>query len=136
MVVDAQSLKSSLVAQVPNGPDFKLTNDPRITPVGRFLRRASLDELPQLWNVFIGEMSWVGPRPTSFSPDTYELWHTERLEVTPGLTGLWQVEQRGDVNFDERVRLDVDYLRNQSLLLDLWIIWRTIFAVAQGRGAY
>lgn len=118
------------------GPDFKLERDPRITPVGSLLRKTSLDELPQLWNILCGDMSWVGPRPTSFSADTYRLWHTERLEVRPGLTGLWQIEKRGDTNFDERVRLDIAYVRNRSLWLDLRIMLRTVPSVLMQRGAF
>ena len=116
-------------------PDFKITDDPRVTRVGRFLRRSSLDELPQLFNVLRGEMSLVGPRPTSFPPETYSLWHTERLEAMPGLTGLWQVSGRNDLDFDERLRLDIAYVRRQSLSLDVWILLRTLGAVLGGRGA-
>ena len=116
-------------------PDFKITNDPRVTRVGRFLRRTSLDELPQLLNVLQGDMSLVGPRPTSFSADTYRLWHTARLEVQPGLTGLWQVSGRNELDFDDRLRLDISYIRNRSLRLDLLILVRTFSAVFSGRGA-
>lgn len=118
------------------GPDFKLADDPRVTPIGRFLRRTSLDEAPQLWNVLKGDMSLVGPRPTSFAADRYALWHTERLEVVPGLTGLWQVRGRGDIDFDERVRLDIAYVRNRSIALDVSILLKTIPAVLAQRGAY
>jgi lipopolysaccharide/colanic/teichoic acid biosynthesis glycosyltransferase len=116
-------------------PDFKITNDPRVTRVGRLLRRTSLDELPQLFNVLRGDMSLVGPRPTSFSADTYRLWHTARLEVQPGLTGLWQVSGRNELDFDDRLRLDISYIRNRSLKLDLGILVRTFSAVFSGRGA-
>ena len=116
-------------------PDFKITNDPRVTKVGKFLRRSSLDELPQLWNIFIGEMSFVGPRPTSFKPDTYQLWQTERLEVTPGLTGLWQVVGRSELDFKERVELDIEYIERQSWRLDMEILIQTFWAVVGGRGA-
>lgn len=116
-------------------PDFKIRNDPRITRVGRFLRHTSLDELPQIFNVLAGDMSLVGPRPTSFAADTYRLWHTARLEVKPGLTGLWQISGRNDLDFDERLRLDIAYVRNRSLSLDLRIILRTFGAVTSGRGA-
>lgn len=137
MVQNATQLKSQLVADVAsNGPDFKMLNDPRVTRVGALLRKMSLDELPQLWNVVRGDMSLVGPRPTSFGSETYSLWQTERLEVKPGLTGLWQIEKRGDLDFDERVRLDIAYLRNRSLRLDLWILLRTVPAVLEQRGAY
>ena len=99
MVENAEELKASLAhLNVLPAPDFKIPNDPRITRVGKLLRATSLDELPQLLNVLRGDMSLVGPRPTSFAPSTYELWHTHRLDVPPGLTGLWQVEgRRGDV---------------------------------------
>jgi lipopolysaccharide/colanic/teichoic acid biosynthesis glycosyltransferase len=117
-------------------PDFKITNDPRVTRVGRFLRRTSLDELPQFFNVLQGDMSLVGPRPTSFSPSNYALWHWERLEVLPGVTGLWQIRGRSDLEFDERLRLDIEYIENQSLLLDLKIMWRTFSAVWKQQGAY
>lgn len=137
MVPNASALKDHLKAQTSAvGPDFKLQNDPRVTRVGRILRQTSLDELPQLWNVLRGDMSLVGPRPTSFGTNTYSLWHTERLEAKPGLTGLWQVVKRGDLDFDERVRLDIAYLRNRSLRLDLWIFLRTIPAVLRRNGAY
>lgn len=137
MVQNATQLKSQLLGDVvSNGPDFKMLNDPRVTRVGVFLRKTSLDELPQLWNVIRGDMSLVGPRPTSFGSETYTLWQTERLEVKPGLTGLWQIEKRGDLDFDERVRLDIAYLRNRSLRLDLWILLRTVPAVLEQRGAY
>jgi lipopolysaccharide/colanic/teichoic acid biosynthesis glycosyltransferase len=116
-------------------PDFKITNDPRVTRVGRFLRRTSLDELPQLLNVLLGDMSLVGPRPTSFSADTYSLWHTARLEVKPGLTGLWQVSGRSELDFDDRLRLDIAYIRNRSLRFDVMILLRTLTAVFSRRGA-
>ena len=116
-------------------PDFKMADDPRITRVGRFLRRTSLDELPQLINVLLGQMSLVGPRPTSFGADTYSLWHTARLEVDPGLSGLWQVSGRNELDFDERLRLDIAYLRNRCLWLDAQILFRTIGSVITGRGA-
>ena len=116
-------------------PDFKISNDPRVTRVGRVLRRTSLDELPQIVNVLMGDMSLVGPRPTSFSASTYRLWHTVRLEVQPGITGLWQISGRNELDFDDRLRLDVAYIRNRSLTLDLSILVRTIGTVASGRGA-
>ena len=137
MVPEAPSLKEEIrKAHNMSGPDFKLEDDPRVTRVGRFLRKSSLDELPQLWNVLKGDMSLVGPRPTSFDPTTYDLWHTERLEVAPGLTGLWQIARRGDIDFDDRVRLDIAYVRNRSLRLDLAILIRTIPAVLSQRGAH
>jgi lipopolysaccharide/colanic/teichoic acid biosynthesis glycosyltransferase len=116
-------------------PDFKITNDPRMTRVGRILRKTSLDELPQLFNVLRGDMTLVGPRPTSFGAETYRLWHTARLEVKPGLTGLWQVSGRSDLDFDDRLRLDVAYIRHRCLWLDLQILFRTAAAVLTTRGA-
>lgn len=116
-------------------PDFKITNDPRITRAGKFLRKTSLDELPQLLNVLKGDMSLVGPRPTSFSSSTYSLWHTARLETKPGLTGLWQVSGRNELEFDDRVRLDIAYERNRCLWLDLQIIVRTVGCMFTQRGA-
>ena len=137
MVADAPALKRELLhLNHQSGPDFKIDDDPRITRIGHLLRRTSLDELPQLLNVLRGEMSLVGPRPTSFDASTYELWHTERLEVVPGITGLWQVSGRSDVDFDERVRLDIQYVQQRGLRLDLSILWRTIAAVFAQRGAY
>jgi lipopolysaccharide/colanic/teichoic acid biosynthesis glycosyltransferase len=116
-------------------PDFKITNDPRMTRCGRILRKLSLDELPQILNVLRGDMTLVGPRPTSFAAETYRLWHTARLEVKPGLTGLWQVSGRSDLDFDDRLRLDVAYIRNRCLWLDLQILVRTVLAVVTTRGA-
>jgi lipopolysaccharide/colanic/teichoic acid biosynthesis glycosyltransferase len=117
-------------------PDFKITNDPRITPIGRFLRTTSLDELPQLFNVLRGQMSLVGPRPTSFGAETYQLWHTERLDVMPGMTGLWQIIGRAHLEFDDRLRLDIAYIERASIWLDINILMRTFLAVFQQRGAY
>ena len=137
MVRDAERIKRDLAhLNTKGGPDFKIPDDPRVTPLGRLLRRTSLDELPQIWNVLRGDMSLVGPRPTSFDASTYELWHTERLEVSPGLTGLWQVGGRADLGFDERVRLDITYVRSRGLALDLRILARTAAAVWRGSGAY
>jgi lipopolysaccharide/colanic/teichoic acid biosynthesis glycosyltransferase len=136
MVKNAEELKQKYMhLNVLTFPDFKIVNDPRITGVGKFLRKTSLDELPQIFNVLMGDMSLVGPRPTSFSSETYSLWHTARLECKPGLTGLWQVCGRNDLDFDERVRLDIAYMRNQSLRLDVQILLRTAGAVFTGRGA-
>lgn len=117
-------------------PDFKITNDPRVTRIGRILRKTSLDELPQIFNVLNGSMSLVGPRPTSFDISTYELWHTERLEVLPGITGLWQISGRSDIEFDDRLQLDVEYIERQCLALDLYILWKTVSVVLKQKGAY
>lgn len=136
MVSNAEELKPTLAhLNILPPPDFKIINDPRITRVGRFLRRTSLDELPQFVNLIKGEMSLVGPRPTSFRPSTYDLWHTRRLEVTPGITGLWQVKGRNATTFDERLRLDIKYIESMSLLLDLKILWWTLPVVFRGQGA-
>jgi len=121
-----------------NEPVYKLTNDPRITPIGRFMRRTSLDELPQFWNVLVGEMSLVGPRPPiPYEIEAYDVWHRRRLlEAKPGITGLWQVHGRSKTTFDEMVRLDLHYSRTWSLLLDLKILLKTPRAVFSGDGAY
>lgn len=117
---------------------YKIKDDPRITLVGRFLRKTSLDEFPQFINVLKGEMSLVGPRPPiPYELNNYDIWHRRRvLENKPGITGLWQVNGRSSTTFDEMVRLDLQYIRHWSLLLDLKIIVKTPFAVLNGRGAY
>jgi exopolysaccharide biosynthesis polyprenyl glycosylphosphotransferase len=120
------------------GPLFKIGDDPRLTRVGRFLRKWSIDELPQLLNVVRGDMSLVGPRPmpATFDQSYYEDWHLQRLEVLPGITGLWQISGRSDLTFDECVRLDLFYIENWSVTYDLFILIKTIPAVLFGRGAY
>jgi len=116
---------------------FKLTNDPRVTRIGRWLRKTSMDELPQLFNILKGEMSIVGPRPPiAYELDHYSPWHHERLRVTPGLTGLWQVSGRSNVPFEEMVRLDIHYINTWNLLEDLRIILKTIPVVLKGSGGY
>ncbi len=136
MVANAEELKAELAhLNELQWPDFKITDDPRVTRVGKFLRVTSLDELPQLVNVLRGDMSLVGPRPTSFSADTYDLWHTVRLEVRPGLTGLWQVRARHTSEFDDRLRLDVEYVRNMSVATDLSILLQTVGSVLHRSGA-
>jgi lipopolysaccharide/colanic/teichoic acid biosynthesis glycosyltransferase len=136
MVRNAEELKASLAhLNILPAPDFKIIDDPRITRVGKFLRKTSLDELPQLWNLVRGDMSLVGPRPTSFSAATYSLWHTQRLEVTPGITGLWQVMGRNEASFDERLRLDAEYVRRMSFPFDLKILFWTMRSVIHGAGA-
>jgi lipopolysaccharide/colanic/teichoic acid biosynthesis glycosyltransferase len=136
MVANAEELKASLQhLNILPPPDFKIIDDPRITRVGKFLRATSLDELPQIINVLRGDMSLVGPRPTSFPASTYDLWHTHRLDVAPGITGLWQVEGRNATTFDERLRLDVQYIRRMSLGYDLSLMMRTVLAVFRRSGA-
>ena len=121
-----------------NGGAYKLKNDPRVTPLGRFLRRTSLDELPQFFNVLRGDMSLVGPRPPiPYETEVYDVWHRRRfVEGKPGITGLWQVKGRSRVTFDEMVRLDIQYLRNWSLGLDVKILLDTPRAVFFGKGAH
>ncbi|MCB2223820.1 MAG: sugar transferase [Actinobacteria bacterium] len=137
MVPDAEEMKQELWhLNELEWPDFKITNDPRVTRPGRFLRKTSLDELPQLFNVLAGHMSLVGPRPTGATPDQYELWQTERLDVSPGLTGLWQLYGRATTLFDDRSRLDITYVQRRSMLLDLHILARTVPAVLAAKGAH
>jgi exopolysaccharide biosynthesis polyprenyl glycosylphosphotransferase len=138
MVPEAEVLLAKLLARnEADGPLFKLRDDPRITRVGRRLRRYSLDELPQLWNVLKGEMSLVGPRPPlPTEVAAYEDWQLDRLEVRPGLTGLWQVSGRSELSFDEYVRLDLFYIENWSLAYDLFIIIKTIPMLLKAKGAY
>ena len=116
---------------------FKLKEDPRVTRAGRTLRRLSLDELPQLFNVLRGEMSLVGPRPALPSEaEQYDDWVRNRLTVKPGITGLWQVSGRTETSFADYIRYDLFYIQNWSLSLDLWILWRTLRAVGSGEGAH
>lgn len=119
------------------GPVFKIKADPRITPVGQFLRRSSVDEIPQIINVLRGEMSIVGPRPPlPVEVARYQPWHRRRLDVKPGITCLWQIAGRSQIGFDEWMRLDMEYLRTRSLRTDLAIFLKTLPAVMARRGAY
>jgi lipopolysaccharide/colanic/teichoic acid biosynthesis glycosyltransferase len=138
MVVDAEARLAALRAQDQgNGVLFKMRNDPRITRVGAFLRKYSLDELPQLINVACGDMSLVGPRPPLPNEVAgYDSDAVRRLRVRPGMTGLWQVSGRSDLSWEESLRLDLRYVDNWSIGMDLTILWRTARAVAQGSGAY
>jgi lipopolysaccharide/colanic/teichoic acid biosynthesis glycosyltransferase len=138
MVIDAENQLPSLLDQSEgNGVLFKLKADPRVTKVGGFLRRCSLDELPQLINVFRGEMSLVGPRPPlAREVDSYDDWAHRRLLVKPGITGLWQVSGRSDLSWEDSVRLDLFYVENWSLTGDIIILYRTIRAVTKPKGAY
>jgi len=137
MVVDADKKRDELMTQNEmSGPVFKITNDPRITPLGRFLRRSSLDELPQLFNVLLGEMSLVGPRPLLTNEQQgISGWHRRRLSMRPGITGLWQVSGRSDVDFDQWMKLDLRYIDGWSLMMDLKILLKTVPAVLFARGA-
>jgi len=134
----AEFIKSELTTAPGTGNVFKIVDDPRVTRLGHFLRRSSLDELPQLWNVLLGNMSLVGPRPAlPYEVARYKRWHRRRLtEVKPGITGLWQVTGRSRTTFDEMVRLDLQYARNRSLWADIKILVATPRAVFSGRGAH
>ncbi|CAN5676797.1 exopolysaccharide biosynthesis polyprenyl glycosylphosphotransferase [soil metagenome] len=139
MVIDADLQKAHFIERNEmNGPVFKIRDDPRVTPFGRWLRRYSIDELPQLWSVLKGDMSLVGPRPPA--PEEFvqfEPWQRGKLAVTPGITCLWQVGGRSEITeFDEWAALDLEYIRQWSLWLDVKILLRTIPAVVRARGAY
>jgi exopolysaccharide biosynthesis polyprenyl glycosylphosphotransferase len=136
---DAEAKKAELMSknESADGVIFKMKDDPRITKVGRFLRRTSLDELPQLWNVLIGDMSLVGPRPPVPSEvREYTLEDRKRLDVIPGITCLWQIKGRSDIPFNEQVQLDKEYILAQSLWKDFIILLKTIPAILGGKGAY
>jgi lipopolysaccharide/colanic/teichoic acid biosynthesis glycosyltransferase len=127
MVPNADELKESLRQRSSvSWPDFRLEQDPRVTRLGRLLRKTSIDELPQLWSVLRGDMSLVGPRPTSFASDTYRPWQTERLDFAPGLTGPWQVMGRNSMDFTERCRLEISFFRHTSVWRELGILLRTV----------
>jgi lipopolysaccharide/colanic/teichoic acid biosynthesis glycosyltransferase len=138
MVTQAPALQAELEpSNEAEGALFKIRDDPRVTRVGRVLRRISLDEIPQILNVLKGEMSLVGPRPLPLRDHRLlEDWHRARYAVLPGMTGLWQISGRSGLSFDDLVRLDFTYLENWSIWLDITIIARTIPAVVMGRGAY
>lgn len=138
MTPEAAQGRTALVeANEMEGPVFKIRSDPRVTRVGKIIRKASIDELPQLWHVLCGEMSLVGPRPPI--PEEvarYKPWQRERLAAKPGLTCTWQVSGRSDIPFEEWVQMDIDYIRQGDLVLDLKLLLLTIPAVITGRGAY
>jgi lipopolysaccharide/colanic/teichoic acid biosynthesis glycosyltransferase len=138
MYVDAELQKPSLLKQnEQDGPAFKMKRDPRVTRIGRFLRQTSLDELPQLWNVLKGEMSLVGPRPLPCQESDASLrWQRRRLDVTPGLTCIWQVRGRSRVSFDEWMRMDVRYSTSRSFVTDLRLLCETVWVVLARKGAY
>ena len=136
MVKDAESLKKRLKNEM-EGPMFKMRNDPRITGVGRILRRCSLDELPQLINVLKGQMSLVGPRPLADEEMTEDdNWRKIRLSVKPGMTGLWQIMGRASGKFSDWVSYDIEYVQKRSLSMDIKILFLTVFAVFRNEGAY
>ena len=139
MYVDAEERKKELLAknESKDGVIFKMKDDPRITKVGKFLRRTSLDELPQLWNVFIGDMSLVGPRPpVPKEVQEYTLDDRKRLDVIPGITCLWQIRGRSEIPFHEQVRLDKAYIMAPSIWTDIKILLKTVPAIIGGKGAY
>lgn len=138
MYVDAEARRDELAGRnEADGPVFKIKNDPRVTPVGRVLRRFSLDELPQLWNVLVGDMSLVGPRPPTLDEvPAYARWHRRRLQIKGGLTCHWQVSGRSDVSFEEWMRMDARYSREAHIGTDLGLIAKTAKAVISGKGAY
>lgn len=140
MCVNAEAVRAALLQDNQHGREgvtFKMKRDPRITPVGRLIRRTSIDELPQLWCVLRGDMSLVGPRPP-IPPEVarYTLRDRERLLVTPGLTCIWQVEGRSEIPFDQQVELDIRYIQRRSIATDLMLLAKTVPAVIRGRGAY
>jgi len=137
MRVDAEACKAALMRfNEQDGPAFKIRNDPRVTPIGRLIRSTSIDELPQLWNVLVGEMSLVGPRPLPcHESNGCSPWQRQRLDVTPGLTCIWQVRGRSSVSFDEWMRMDIRYLWSRSIVEDLRLLVQTIPAVILRKGA-
>jgi len=138
MYADAEQRKQDLMARNEmNGQMFKIKDDPRVTRVGRFIRKTSIDEFPQFWNVLRGEMSLVGTRPpTPDEVSNYEDWHRKRISIRPGITGLWQVSGRSQIqNFDEVAKLDIRYVENWSIWLDIKILFQTVWVVTLGRGA-
>jgi lipopolysaccharide/colanic/teichoic acid biosynthesis glycosyltransferase len=138
MIVDADKKLEKLLEQNEvEGAMFKMKEDPRITKVGRFTRKHSLDELPQLWNVLIGEMSLVGPRPPlEREVEDYSEYDKQRLIVKPGCTGFWQVTARNDVDFEGMVKLDLEYIERSGVLFDIGILFRTVAIVFKPNGAY
>jgi lipopolysaccharide/colanic/teichoic acid biosynthesis glycosyltransferase len=140
MVVNADKMKDALMSQNQHGGQavtFKMKGDPRVTRIGALIRKYSIDEFPQFFNVLLGDMSLVGPRPSlPREVSKYKAWHLRRLKVKPGITCLWQIGGRGDINFEGQVRLDLQYIASQSLWGDIVILLKTIPAVIAGKGAY
>mgnify|MGYP004661978213 FL=1 len=137
MVINAEELKEQLESQNEmSGPMFKIKDDPRITKVGKFIRKTSIDELPQLINVIKGDMSLVGPRPSlPKEVEKFEQWMMERLEVKPGLTCIWQISGRNNIDFEDWMKLDIKYVRERSLVLDFKLIFKTIFVLFGDKNA-
>ncbi len=139
MSINAEQCKANLLKNndMLEGVLFKIKNDPRITPLGRFIRKSSIDEIPQLWNVLLGDMSLVGPRPPL--PDEveqYTSYQRQRLEITPGITCFWQISGRSEIPFPQQIEMDLHYIATQSFWTDLLILIKTVPAVLIGRGAY
>ena len=137
MVVNAEELKEKLAAQNEmSGPMFKMKDDPRVTKVGKFIRKTSIDELPQLWNVLKGDMSLVGPRPSlPKEVAQFESWMYKRLEVKPGLTCYWQVSGRNNIDFEDWMKLDIRYVEERNLFVDIKLIFKTIFVLFGDKNA-
>lgn len=138
MIVNAEELKEKLEHQNEmSGPMFKMKNDPRVTKVGKFIRKTSLDELPQLWNVFKGDMSLVGPRPSlPKEVEQFDDWMLKRLSVRPGLTCYWQVSGRNNINFEDWMKLDIKYVEERNFWIDIKLIFKTIFVLFGDKNAY
>ncbi|HPF14264.1 MAG: sugar transferase [Planctomycetes bacterium] len=139
MYIDAEARKAALTDknEHDSGPIFKMKNDPRITPVGKWLRKTSIDELPQLFNVLKGDMTLIGPRPPTLDEVAkYDLWQRKRLDLTGGITCIWQVSGRSEIKFNEWVRMDIEYQRKRSFWFDVKLLMKTLGAVVSGRGAY
>ena len=138
MVVNAEELKEALAKQNEmSGPMFKMKDDPRITKIGKFIRKTSIDELPQLINVIKGDMSLVGPRPSlPKEVESFEPWMLERLEVKPGLTCIWQVSGRNNIDFEDWMKLDIKYVRERSLVMDIKLILKTVFVLFGDKNAH
>jgi len=139
MYIDAEARKAALMQQneMQGGVIFKMKQDPRITRVGKYIRKLSVDELPQLWNVLVGDMSLVGPRPAlPKEVAEYTPYQRQRLNVTPGITCIWQVSGRSDIPFEKQVEMDIQYIKQQSFWTDLTLLFKTVPAVLSGKGAY
>lgn len=138
MFVNADKMLDKLKEQNDvDGPMFKMKDDPRVTKIGHFIRKHSLDELPQFLNVLKGDMSLVGPRPALPSEvEEYSEYDKQRLFVIPGCTGLWQATERNEVGFNEMLQLDIEYIKKANLLFDLWIIWKTVEIIVKPNGSY